>query len=80
MSTVVKVFRHLLNLAADHDTCQALDQDAKRCHKRARWRDAYHGDPEAYNFFNGRPQWVLVKLCDDHDLERVRSVQEAARV
>lgn len=66
------ILRRLLRIAEDTDTCQALDSDAKRCHKRARWRDAYHGDSQLYNYFNGKPTWVLVKLCDDHDLAKTQ--------
>jgi hypothetical protein len=48
------------------DTCAALDSSGRKCPKPAAGNFNYHGEPEIYDGFDGRPTWVRVRLCEKH--------------
>jgi hypothetical protein len=47
--------------------CVALDQDGKRCRRKAEWKGPYHGNPDFYLPLNEYgPGWVRVEFCRLH--------------
>jgi len=47
--------------------CARLDDNAKRCRKKATVKGSYHGDNEIYfSFEDDSVRWVEVCLCDLH--------------
>lgn len=44
--------------------CQALDDDGRRCRRRAAVEATFHGDNE--QLFDETLSWVTVKLCKHH--------------
>lgn len=46
--------------------CMALDENGKRCSKKATWKGPYHGDSRVHSYFDNAPQWVIVEMCNEH--------------
>lgn len=43
--------------------CAILDQDAKRCGRRARWSVAVWSEPQHHPFM--KKPWMVVYVCDE---------------
>lgn len=49
------------------DICQAMDPHGKKCRNEAVASHNYHGSHEIYDYFDGRPTWVRIRLCRKHN-------------
>ena len=54
------------------EMCIALDNDGKRCRRRAVRIEHYHGDSEIYGTCNNDPWpcWVRAAFCDEHSVAK----------
>jgi hypothetical protein len=49
------------------EVCVALDNNGRRCRRRAVRVEQYHGEHEIYGYFNEPwPTWVRAALCPRH--------------
>lgn len=49
-----------------HGRCDALDQDGRRCPKKAYRALSFHGDSETRAFDDDRARWVRIEFCRAH--------------
>lgn len=76
---MVKPAKKLFDVLQSKDLgqCCALDENGKRCKRKAVVEEKYHGESEIYGFHHeNHVSWVLTYFCAKHEFKKKNTRKE----